>query len=172
MKVEQVVITGFADIRSLSPLTYTATKAEFESEGIKLPTEDQLELDTRSNYWVLLKPVTVNVKWNSKWHTFEFKRGFVYDLASTPRIIRGVCDDNDQTVLYAAMVHDACFTSHCVDFHTANELLRSIMIHCGSSKIKARIFWLGVSSPVGRFLYNKKTIKRATWQLKSFTYSE
>lgn len=172
MKVNGVVIKGFADIRSISPLNYTATKAEFEAEGIKLPTEEQLKLDTRSNYWVLLNPVTINVKCDDKWCEFNFKRGFVYDLASVPRFFRGVVDDNEQTVIYAAMAHDAMFTSHCRTFHDANTIFRAIAVHCGASYMKALIYYGAVSTPIGRYLYNQKTIKRSTWQLNSFKYSE
>jgi len=173
MKIENISIVGTPDIRPLNQMTYTITKAEMESEGRSIPNREELEIDEKESlYWITLSKFEVHLTIDGKWKHFSFDRGFVYDLMSCPKIIRWVADESDQRGIIPAAVHDAMFTSHFLDYHTSNEVFRSLLVYSGMPKWLARIYWLGVASPVGQIMYNKKTIKRANWQLKAFVFEK
>lgn len=173
MKIENISIVGTPDIRPLNRMTYTITKAEMESEGRSIPTPEQLEIDEHESlYWITLSKFEVHLTVDGKWKHFYFDRAFVYDLMSCPKIIRWIADESDQRGIVASAVHDAMFTSHFLDYKTSNEIFRSLLVYNGMPRPLARVYWMGVASFVGKIMYNKKTIKRATWQLKSFKFVE
>jgi hypothetical protein len=96
---------------------------------------------------------------------FSFKRGFVWDLASVPKFFRGIVDNDSQESIISAMCHDAMFTGHLLSFNEANDVFYGLLRLSGETPIKSRIYWLAVASPIGRMMYNRKTIKRAMWQM-------
>jgi hypothetical protein len=164
MNVKEVIVTAPIAVESLSPMTYTITRAIYRAEGIKLPTADIIDLTFRSNLWCLARDVDVYVKTDDEWIEFKFKKGLIFDLASVPRFFRSIVDDNDQTVLHAALVHDICFTSHFLEFRDANRVFKAICLSQGASRVKAGIYYAGVNNIVGRALYSKETPKRDVWQ--------
>jgi hypothetical protein len=173
MKIDNISIVGVPDIRPLNSMTYIVTKAEMKAEGINIPTDEQLEIyDKPSLYWIVLNKFEVHLTVDGKWYNFYFDRGFTYDLMSCPKIIRFIADESDQRGIIPAAVHDALFTSHFLDYETSNEIFRSLLVYNGMSRPLARVYWLGVASFVGKIMYNKKTIKRATWQLSRFRFIE
>jgi len=175
MKVLKHTVVGFVDRRQLTMQNIEATRANFESEGLKFPTNEQLEFTTDSDWSVLISDASVHVlvanHGQKYWLSFEFKHGFVWDLASVPKFFRSICDNDSQESIIAAMCHDAMFTGHLLPFRDANAVFYGLLRQAGESRFKSRIYWLAVASPIGRMMYNKKTIKRAVWQLKYVNFT-
>lgn len=175
MNVLQSIVKGYVDMRKLTMLNIEGTRAEFQAEGIKFPTNEDLDFDTSSDWCVLLNPVQVYVQVkNGKeicWISFGFKRGFCWDLASVPRFFRSVVDNDAQESIVAAMCHDYLFTSHALSFRESNSVFRGLLKTAGASRFDTFIYWAAVSSPVGRYMYNSKTIKRAKWQLQTVDFA-
>lgn len=169
MNVISYSVKGFVDRRQLTMQNIDATRAQFESMGKAFPTNEQLAFDVDADWSVLLSDVSVNVLVESKkikyWLQFVFKSGFVWDLASVPKFFRGIVDNDSQESIISALCHDAMFTGHLLAFHDANDVFYGLLRKSGETPIKSRIYWLAVASPIGRMMYNKKTIKRAMWQM-------
>lgn len=170
MKILEITKSGIGNYQKLTQLDMAETRAMYAEEGILLPTDEQLEFELDSDWAILENQIEVHVKAKNKdgiyWLHFKFVRGFVWDLASVPKFFRGIVDNDDPSIIVASAVHDSCFTGHLVSFHDSNDLLRAIARYYGASRLKAFIYWAAVSTPVGRWMYNKKTIHRATWQMR------
>jgi len=169
MKILEITKTGILNYQKLTQLDLAETRGIYESEGIKLPTDEQLDFKLDSDWAVNEGPFEMHIATLIKGQrfdlSFKFLRGLCWDLASVPKFFRGIVDNDDPCIIAASIVHDVCFTGHLLNFHDSNDLLRAIAEYYGASKIKAFIYWLGVSNPVGRMMYNKVTVKRAMWQL-------
>lgn len=141
------------DTRRLTPLNYNKTKDEFSAKGIRIPEYKDLGITYDSEMNILLNPVTIKVTGDIN-ITYEFKAGYCWDFCSIPKIARGMLIDNDSAYgIVASLLHDQSFSSGCVSFHKANELFRLLLIDQGCKWFKARLMWLGVSSPVGKYYY-------------------
>ena len=169
MKVPKYTVTGFVDRRQLTLQNIDLTRAQFSVDGKTFPTNEQLDFTEDSDWSVLLSDVAVHVfveESNQKFClSFVFKRGFVWDLASVPKFFRGIVDNDSQESIIGAMCHDAMFTGHLLPFKQANDVFYGLLRQAGESRLKSRIYWLAVASPIGRLMYNKKTINRAMWQM-------
>jgi hypothetical protein len=169
MKVLKHTVQGFVDRRQLTLQNIEETRQQFEDMGKQFPTNEQLEFNQDADWSVLLTDVSVHVlvekDRRKQWLSFVFNAGFVWDLASVPKFFRGIVDNDSQESIIAAMCHDAMFTGHLLPFHEANDVFYGLLRQAGESRFKSRIYWIAVASPVGRMMYNRKTIKRATWQL-------
>jgi hypothetical protein len=166
----QAIVKGFVDTRKLTMQNIVGTRNEFEQEGLKFPTNEELDFDIGSDWVVLLNPCAVFVhvevkKGENYWLEFDFKRGYVWDLCSVPKAFRSIVDNDSAEGIVAGMVHDYCFTSHCLSFRDSNSVFRGLLLVAGASRFKSLIYFGAVSSPVGKFLYKNKTVKRAIFQL-------
>ena len=174
MKILEITKSGIGNYQKLTQLDMAETRAMYAEEGILLPTDEQLEFELDSDWAILENQIEVHVKAKNKdgiyWLHFKFIRGFVWDLASVPKFFRGIVDNDDPSIIVASAVHDSCFTGHLVSFHDSNDLLRAIARFYGASWIKAWIYWAAVSTPFGRYMYNRVTTKRNAWQLKYVDY--
>jgi hypothetical protein len=176
MKLKTIVCAGNRDTRQLTLQNYHSTKDEFAEEGITIPTMEQLEFDSDAVWHVLLsKEYTIQLlcELNGKhmWYSYKFKRGFVWDLASIPKIARSIVDNDDPAIIDASMVHDSNFTCHFVGFRPANELFMDMFRMNGGNKVETFLAWLAVASPFGRLAYKKRTVKRAMWQQSFVDFS-
>jgi hypothetical protein len=96
---------------------------------------------------------------------FYFKPGFVTDLASVPRPLRGIVDNDEHQIISAALVHDFAFSTRRLPFRIANSLFYKIMRYNGYNRFKAVLAYWAVSSFVGRKHYRQSAskIERELW---------
>ena len=160
IKVHRTRVFGNIDTRRIFPGTYEDTRVEFITKyGINLPKSSELKLDNKSEWRVLLSPLTIYLFTNKGIYGYDFKMGFITDFASIPKIFRGALMDNDDLdVLYASLVHDANFAHKLLGaddqgFHRANCIFRQMVKIESHHKFKAFMMYLGVSSPIGKKRY-------------------
>lgn len=79
--------------------------------------------------------------------------GFITDLASIPRIFRGVLDINGKS-RRAAVLHDWLYCSHKLPRNEADNIFYLALVSEGMSKALARVYWSGVRT--GGWLYYGK----------------
>ena len=129
---------------------------KFKFKGIELPNYSQLP--NKEDLRILLDKFVFEFKecdrkGNVTHWRFIFKPGFIWDLASVPKPLRGIVDNDSRSLRAAAMVHDACFALHLIDFKHADRLFyRIIKAHSGG--FKGLLAFLAVRSPIGRKIYN------------------
>lgn len=105
--------------------------------------------------------------------TYTVRAGFATDFASIPAVVRGIIDNDDPNIMFAAVIHDANYrglleitmhvgttpttwaTHH--DRETADDLLIDIMKVCGAPKWKQRAVWLSVRAFGWRFFDKRST---------------
>lgn len=162
-----MIIDGLIEFVPVTPMSHLLLKLRF---GRKFPTTDELKLSFDSNYFCLTNPVTIRVKTESEWLHFEFSAGFTWDCASVPRFLRSIVDDNAQCVIASSLIHDYSFSSKVLSFRDANKIFKGVIEKQGGNKVESLIYWLGVSSPVGKFLYKHSTDKRS-WHLDFCTFT-
>lgn len=168
MKIEQVIIVGELEFSTLTPLNHNKMLIRY---GRNFPSTETLNLTFDSNYYVLTNDVIVRIKTNKNWLVFDFKAGFVWDLASVPNIIKPILDDNEPTAIIGSMVHDYLFSTHTKSFRESNDIFRHILLSQGCSKVKSFLFWFGVSTPIGKIVYRVSTPKRS-WHADFCTFRE
>lgn len=167
MKIEKINVS---DVPTITPVTYFNHSELRNKYGSKFPTKDVLDLSFDSNYYILNNEIKVTIETDGDTLHFVFKPGYVWDLASVPRIFKVFVDDNDQVAIVGSMVHDYLFSSHVKTYHESNDIFRQIIKSQGGSKIKAFVYWLGVSSPVGKILY-RRAVRKRCWHLDWCEYS-
>jgi hypothetical protein len=130
--------------------------SKFKNRGIilpeysKLPNKEELRILTEE---FIFEFNEYDRKGDKTHWRFVFKPGFIWDLASVPKILRGIVDNDSRSLRAAAMVHDACFALHLVDFKEADHMFyRIIKAHSGG--FKGVLAFLAVRSPIGRRIYN------------------
>lgn len=94
---------------------------------------------TQPGLWSLDAPLT----WADAQITVTCPRGFVTDLASIPRPLRGLLDVNGRSRL-PAVIHDWLYAAQTVTRAQADDLLRRMLLEQGMSPAAARLYWLGV----------------------------
>ena len=102
---------------------------------------------------------------NTSWMNFLFKPGFVTDLASVPRPLRGIVDNDEHQIVTAALVHDFAFVTRRLPFRLANGLFYKILRYNRYNRLKALLAYWAVSSFVGRRHYRTSAgrIERELW---------
>jgi hypothetical protein len=170
---------GFFDFRFIDGATYERTRKEFRKSGTWLPTWDKLKnLGKRSDLRLLLSDLTIDVKFKDNTGLrYDFKRGYITDLASVPDYFRSFVDNDDIDIIAAALVHDRGFSIHNLNFKQTNELFYKMFLARdglpGSDERwlslprRARLAWWAVSSFVGRRLWYKNQKKRRAWTLNT-----
>lgn len=117
-----------------------------ELDLIALPQPDLWALDAALTFVGLLITVTA-------------MKGFITDLASIPRPLRGLLDVNGRSRRPAA-IHDWLYAMQMISRAQADELLRQMLISEGMSPAGARTYWLGVRA--GGWLSWRKDSQVAT----------
>ena len=155
MKIEYISLIGHVDLRRvLTEHEYNVTRAEVDFE---LPTWDKLKEASWGfdDLRILMSKLEVLLYMDDKsvFH-FTFEPGYITDLASVPGFVRSFVDNDDKRLVVAAMIHDALFLNHWLDFDDTNSLFRQIIKYYGNGWL-AFWCWAAVSSFVGRKRYNE-----------------
>jgi hypothetical protein len=170
--VESMSIQGNFDLRRIYPDTYQNSVDEFAAEGIILPSSEALDLKNEHDFWLVLAPVKIFLTFKAPElgsALYSFGRGFITDLASVPSFLRGIADDNAREVIPAAFVHDANFAGHYCGFMAADRIFRDMIERKGGSFLESLIYFMGVASPVGYWLYSHRKADRIVWETRHLT---
>jgi len=172
MKIENVSVEehGFFDFRRVEIDRWGEIQKDLLTKNVETPPASDLHLfGDVDQLHVMLSTLTITVVWkNSKWIQYRFYPGFITDLASVPKFVRSLIDNDDLDLLAAALIHDANFSCHFLTFRETNALFRSMVASRGAVG-KAWLAWLAVSSPVGRVLWRKNQKRRGAWTGKTVT---
>ncbi len=137
--------------------------------GITLPTQKQLTAFGRlSDLRIIVKRLRVLVvAEDTSWIEFEFDPGFITDFASVPKFFRGIIDQDDNRVITAALCHDYLFSTHDLPFRQTNKLFHALLRKAGYGRLRARLAYLAVASPFGRYFWSKNKKRRERWTRKT-----
>ena len=139
-----------------------------DRQGVRLPMRDDLdEFGDRGDLRILCGGVLIFVKFeNSSWLELDFRPGFITDLASVPRPLRGIVDQDDGRILPAVLVHDYLFATRRLPFRYTNRLFYRMMRANGYPRFRSWLAWLAVSSPAGRRAWRAGGDVRDAWTRK------
>lgn len=114
-------------------LTETPAINERELTLVALPEVGQ---------WKLLNRLEVL---DDKEHSFYVPAGFATDLASLPRIIRGLFNRNGKS-RKPAVLHDYLYSQKMFTRKKCDLIFKDCLINAGISKFAARLYYFGVRS--------------------------
>lgn len=118
-----------------------------------------LELrDHRPNEWVLL----AQLRWREGDKEIIVPPGFITDLASIPRPLRGALNVNGRS-RKAAVLHDWGYCMQWASRKEMDELFRRALIAEGMHPAVARSYWLGVRAG-GWIYFNRRARQPITQQ--------
>lgn len=170
--IAKVYKRGFFDFRHIDAVTYDLTRAEFMKEGIELPTWRGLKkFGNPADVRLMLSDLTIDIKFKDKTgFRYDFRRGYITDLASVPSYFRSLVDNDDVDMLAAALVHDRGFAVHNLTFGQTNELFYKMFLARGgvpgsdgkwvSLPWRARFAWWAVKSVFGRIRWRRNKKRR------------
>lgn len=90
-------------------------------------------------------------------YVIDYEPGFLFDCASVPSfLVHGDLNKFGQAVELAALVHDTLFATKVLPFDECNSIFEGLLHHTGLlSKFTIKLYKLGVSSPIGKRIYNE-----------------
>lgn len=88
---------------------------------------------------------------------FEFLPGFLTDLASVPRAVRGLVDNDDPRLFFGVLPHDYLFTTHALPFAVTNSLFYQTIKMFDYPEPLATLAMASVASPVGHYRWRVNT---------------
>lgn len=160
------------DLRFLNPETYAHTMEEMADKwNILLPDLTTLELQHNPDSRLLLNPIDIKIYTNKGLFKYGFRPGYITDLASVPKRLRSIVDNDQQELLYAALVHDANFMAHLQTMEFSNKLFYGMIRKAGGSIILAGLCYIAVSSPAARRFYRNKEGWEITMLRDTLDYS-
>ena len=102
--------------------------------------------DFKPNEWVLERTLV----WHDRVKRIEVPCGFVTDLASIPRGLRGILNVNGRS-RKAAVLHDFLYCENKLTRTECDALFYAALLAEGMNSALARTYWLGVRA--GGWLY-------------------
>jgi len=147
MKIDDMDIDGEVKTTTLSKYNYDRVVVSFKGEHIDLP---KLRMRNRNAYRILLDPVRVKYEFDGYRYDILFKRGYIWDLSSTPGIIKALKDNDDPRTEIASMIHDYMFGIQPIGFRDVNRMYYWISRYFDLPVPLGALEWLGISSLVGR----------------------
>ena len=96
-------------------------------------------------------------------YEYQFAISFLTDLASVPKKLRGLVDNDDLRLIAPSLVHDYNFVTHAMSFRNSNRLFYRMIRALGGSWWTATKAWLAVASPFGHYCYKNYSYDRAKY---------
>jgi hypothetical protein len=120
--------------------------SEYYEELTETPEIDERQLTLvalpEPGKWKLLNRLQVL---NDKGDSFYVPPGFITDLASLPRIIRGLFNRNGRS-RKPSVLHDYLYTEKMFTRKKCDQIFRDCLINAGIKKWQARLYYIGVRS--------------------------
>jgi len=136
-RVEVIQKSGSTAHEWIEPWNIKSIWSDFRHNGIYLPNYKLIT--HKDDLRILLKSFEFTFR---EYHRdgsitlwkYIFKPGFIWDLASVPKRLRGLVDNDSRTLRAAAMVHDVDYALHICGYRRANKkFYRIIRAHEGVS---------------------------------------
>lgn len=158
--VLQVITSGTLDVRPIfNTSQWTRSEEQFKREGCPLMSRDNLMKSRRADARLLLSDYNVSLHLQGTGIIrYRFKKGYVTDLASVPKKLRSIVDNDDPALIIAALCHDAGYGTQLVEFRTTNRLFYDTIRLQGGSWYLATKAFLPVA--LSRCVYNKNKARR------------
>jgi hypothetical protein len=177
VKVTKIIKTGEIESFRVEPWRYSEQRAKFQRDhGVVLPTLKGLErIGDIEELRILTAHVCIRVETDKgRWYQWEFYPGWIWDLASVPRWVRSLIDNDDIFLQEGAIVHDSNYTGHFLGddlpgLDLTNELIMRMVQYRGK-RVRGRVVHIAVDSIYGRSLYWQKT-NRAPETLRFVKFS-
>lgn len=158
-KIAKVEWEGMLDFRRVHPKNWDLTRMQMEVEyNILLPAWDELPAKDRDQLQVCLSYITIKIYLtDGTMLVYQFRPGYITDLASVPKALRSLVDNDALELLLAALVHDANFGGQLLSFGASNTIFRQMIRDPGNGS-----WWLStkcyiaVSLPAARRIYENK----------------
>lgn len=153
MKVGISGMYNFVRVRNNNDLRHFGTGVTIEDlvkQGLKA---DQI--------WVLPSLLQILVSTKDMQTSYLFWPGHITDLASVPKFLRSLVDNDGLRIIAAALVHDYNFATQEMGFRASNRLFYKMIRAIGGSWWLATKAWLGVSGLIGYYFYKKYNSGRA-----------
>lgn len=99
----------------------------------------RLEADKRPDHWVLL----ADLIWHSDTERIVVPAGFVTDLASIPRPLRGILNQNGNS-RRPAVLHDYLYQTQSLPRAAADEIFRRALAAEDIGAVGRFVYWSGV----------------------------
>lgn len=166
-------IEGRMRLERVVPWDYTRQRKEWLKEfGLVLPSRELLSgFGCPEELRLFLSTLTITVTCpDSSWYQWQFRPGFLTDLASVPGFFRGVVDNDGLRVLAAALPHDRLFSCHDLSFEDTNRLFHLILLQQKYPAWRARLAYWAVSSWVGRRRWAENENRRCAWSLATSSF--
>lgn len=115
--------------------------------------------------WILLDDYTLSIQFSDGTSdVLEYRKGFVWDLASVPSAFRSIIDNDSFMVFIAALFHDASFGLHLYDFETCNDYFQQLIVVTAHQYGKrllldSKVTSSRIESIRKKLKYNRKTKK-------------
>lgn len=155
MKNLEVLSIDYGPLDFVKPLRKNEEHYRGLFPGIDLPK------DLVGKYWLFINGGYVEVKARVyvdnkplvRIYRLDIKAGFYFDLASVPKYIRSLFDDNDPRVLVAALFHDAGFILDFPGYDDCSQFFKQMIRKEGGSWWLATKGYWGVNNWVAERRY-------------------
>lgn len=163
LRIKKIEREGEIDLRRIYPDTYGRSRQEFaDNYGVTLPRLEDIHDIIEKDMRLLLHTLIVRIYCkDGTVYRYNFRPGWITDLASVPKCARSFVDNDDREIMLAALVHDHNFGGQRLAFTEANRLFRKMIIEAGGSRWLAFKAWVAVASPIGYIIYRKM---RKAWR--------
>jgi hypothetical protein len=141
-RIKNIEVDNY-DFQKLIPqVNYMDLWKELRLFNPDIPTEKECR---ENDYWIARNDcnVIITLK-NGIKLSYTIKKGLVTDLASVPRLLRGVIDNNSNKIILAAIIHDVNFACHILDFEASNILLENMCKYYRMNYFKRKSVYFAV----------------------------
>jgi len=114
----------------------------YSKKGVTIPRARELVRDNMNQNGLRIdeEDFSLSFQWKGYVHTIDYSSGFIHDLASTPKWLRGLVDNDDIVAILAARFHDPVFAMHWFSYREANRLFYLFIL---SAIERYRLFKMG-----------------------------
>lgn len=101
----------------------------------------------RGSQWIVDEPWKYSVATNDGVLHYWAKPGYITDLASVPKALRGLADNGsgNYAVMISAMCHDIGYSSNDLSRAMCDQIFRQTLVRLGMSKWRAWIYYQAVN---------------------------
>lgn len=173
MKINKVERLGFIDLRRIINYEdYLGTQAQLLIKNVRLRDIASDYFKENNDLRILMGPLTIKLHTNYGVLYYHFKVGYMTDLASVPKKLRSIVDNDSEELMLPALVHDANFGCHYFSFGQSNDIFRNMIRKAGGSWWLGFICHLSVSGDTGFEAYENKPFAGAIEYDRNFVKFE
>lgn len=156
-KILKITRRGELESIRVEPYRYANQFVKWRAQhGFDLPSFDELEkIGKPKELRILSRMVSLRLYLSGDvWVQWRFSPGFIWDLASVPKIARGLVGNDDIELQEAALIHDANYSGHSLGSDTrgldiTNWLFYQHMKFRGA-RFRAWLAYIAVNGVIGR----------------------